>query len=163
MWQSLPLNILWLPNIARDPMPFAAALLSRASEIGVSWIFATLAFAAVVLFKELNERADDMTETIDFNNVSTELEEWRQHYDLVCRFVETIDDCFGWILLLQTALGFSVPIFDYYKLLYTKGQVPRHYFEFGHTIFRFSLFMLIPSYLVTQAQVYGNTKSFHIL
>ena len=161
MWQSMPLNVQWLPKIARDPMPFAAALLARTSEIVIICIFDTFSFVTAILFEELADSAEDMAEEnkIHSNNISTELEEWRRHYDLVCRFIETVNDCFDWILLLQTALGFALPIFDFYKILYTNGQVPRHYFEFGHTVFRFFLFMLIPSYLVS-LQVY-NSKSFH--
>ena len=146
------MNDRWLPMIVGDPIPFAAAILARTSEVGFGIIFVTILFVAILLFEELADRADGLSDenNIDSVNISTALEEWRRIYDLACLFVESIDDCFGWMLLLQTAYGFAVPIFDFHKILYTNFQLSRHYFEFGHTIFRFFLFMLIPSYLVKQ-------------
>ena len=151
-WQSLPMNFRWLPTIFRNPIPYSTALLARASDIAISVVFATFAFTASLLFEELAARADDLTEGKDIKedseNISLDLEQWRRQYYLVCRLVDKINSCFGCILLLQIAIGFALPIFDFFKILYTKGLVSRFYFEFIHTIFRFLIFMLIPSYFV---------------
>ena len=126
------------------------------SEISIFIIFATLALVASLLFQELNGRADDLVDknaaknSSEEHNISMGLEEWRRHYYLACTFVDKINSCFGWILLIQTVLGFSLPILDFYKISFTQGLVLRYNLEFCHTTSRFFLFLLIPSFLITK-------------
>ena len=138
----------WKPLVGTDPLPFVAALLARMAENGIMALFVALNFASVLLFDEMVDRTEDLTQQDSLN--SMELEKWRGHFDMVCTFVRKINRCFGPILLLQTILGFSVSIFEFQRILTTKGQVWRFYFEFGHTIIRFLFVMLIPPYLVSQ-------------
>ena len=113
-----------------------------------------------ILLQELSTR---LLEIVDENEhqgspncLSVPLDEWRHHFDLVCQFIEQINRCFGPILLIQTAIVYSLPIFQFNKILLTQGRFPRLYFEFIHTIARFLIFLVIPSYLVTQKVL--NTK-----
>ena len=148
----------WLPKTIPDPLPFFAALCGRAADIGVSIVFFPLALTAAILFEELADRANAMKEMPSSNNLPMALKDWRRHYNLICEFVEKISNCFGPMLLLQICLGFALPIFDFNKILLSKGQLPRHYFQFGHNIIRF-LVILVPSYLITQ-KVRSNASSF---
>ena len=152
-WQNNNQNWLWTPIIVRNPLPFIAAFWARMTEIAITTTFTTMTFTASVLFEELLNRADDLSEDCNSSNldkVSGKLDEWRRHYDLVCQFVDKINFCFGPVLLIKIATGFASPIFDFFQILLTKGLVPRHYFEFFHTIFRFFTVIIVPSYLLTQ-------------
>ena len=149
-WQKRTLTIEWLPMIVQDPLPFVAALWARIAEIGVANVFLTMVFVAELLFQELNDRANDINLDESRANRSDKLEDWRHHFDLVCTFLENINSCFGPVLLIQTALGFALPIFECNKMFYTKWQKPRIYFEYGHSIIRFLLILLIPSCAVTK-------------
>ena len=149
-WLKSHRVLAWLPNIFhRDPLPIVTALWARTAEIGVSIVFVTISLTASLLFEELSNRAEMMAEEKDHLSM-LELDDWRRHYDRICTFVKKTNRCFGPILVLQTALGFAMPIFEFAKILQTKGQSPRLYFEFIHTIFRFFVIILIPPYLVTQ-------------
>ena len=156
-WQKLKLTTNWLPMIVRDPLPFLAALWARIAEIGIVNVFVTTSILATLLFNELNDRAEEMSQDCKtaqyFDVYSESLEKWRRHYNLVCRFVEQINSCFSPILLIEIGLGFAVPIFEFQKLFNTNWQKARFYFEFVHTIFRFLVTLLNPSYSLTK-QVY---------
>lgn len=136
-----------------DPLPFIAALSARTAEIGISAIFFSISITASVLLEELGNRAYNMTEDCSGFRPShflVELEHWRQHYILICQFVDEINIFFGPILLMFSAIGFAVPIFEFNKILQTRNYPhPRYYFEFIHSIVRF-LVILVPSYLVSQ-------------
>ena len=149
-WQKLKWTNNWLPMTVRDPLPFMAALWARIAEIGVVNVFCTMTLVAALLFEDLNNRAEEMSQDYNTAQYSANLEDWRRHYNLVCRFVEKINDCFGLILLIEVALVFSVPIFEFHKMFLTNWRKPRYYFEFGHSVIRFLLMHLIPSYTVTQ-------------
>ena len=99
-----------------DPVPFLAGIWARIAEIGTMIVFFAMTFTAAILFDELISRANEMKE-INSNSLPMALKEWRRIYDLVCEFVENINDCFGPTLLLQTALYFALPIFDFNKIL----------------------------------------------
>ena len=142
--------------IVRDPMPFVAALWARMAESGVNNVFATVALLAAALFEELVDRADEMSQDKDnenSKNFSTKLEQLKSHYSIVIKFVEMINTFFGPILLFQVIFGFAVPIFEFDKIWSTKWQVLRYYFECGHSVIRFLLTFLIPSYAVTKQVV----------
>ena len=154
-WQKRKENFHWLPILGIDPLPFIAALWSRASEICITALFVTLTLTASFLFEELVNRADDMKEmsnniTNSSDSLSVKLEQWRHHFVLINRFINKINNCYGLILLLQTAYGFAVPIFEFNKILQSRNTpFPRYFFEFAHTVLRFFI-ILIPSYLLTQ-------------
>ena len=155
-----------LKVIVSDPLSLLAALWARSAEICISSIFFAFASISSLLFEELVSRADDMSE--EYNVAFPEefvmkLEKWRRNFDLVCQFVEKINSCFGPVFLLQTALVFSIPIFDCNKILLTKQQVPRFYFEFAHSIFRFFLMIILPSYLVSQQVKLKNIETYQKL
>ena len=143
--------------ISTYPLPNVVALLARIAEIGVTTICIAMSFTAALLFDELSERADSMIENRDngynADNLSNNLETWRYHYTLVCRYVKKINKCFGLILLFTTAIDFSIPMFEFNMLYQSKGQFPQYYFEFGHSILRF-LVLLVPSSLVKQKVTY---------
>ena len=149
-------TIEWLPSKNfRNPLPFTAALWARLAESCVMTVFITLALIASCLLNESAQRADDLNEnisptTVDDANLTESLEEWRRQFNMICMFTEQINRVFGIVLLLQTALAFSSPIFEFNEILLSKGKFPRFYFEFFHAIFRFFLHILLPSYLVKQ-------------
>ena len=138
----------------KNPLPFAAALWARLAETSVTNVFVTMTFVAILLFSELNNIAevmslDNSALVQSCEDTKTNLENWRFDYELVCRFVEMVCSFFGPILLIKTALGFAIPIFEFNKILFTNGQEAKFYFDFGHTIIQFLLTFLIPSYAVT--------------
>ena len=145
--------------IGKSPLPFVAALWARMAEVGVVIIFSTLALTTSLLFEELVNMADAAKADCSSSNcLSAELNQLPRNYDLICKFIEKMNCCFGPILLIQTASGFAIPIFEFYKILQTRGQFPRFYFAFIHTIFRFLILILIPSHLITQ-----NVGSFTLI
>ena len=152
-WQKRKGTIEWLPAIIPDPLPFVAAIWARIVVIGISAVFVAMSLIASHLFQELANRADDMSEEFnsEFSDVTAmKLEKWRRFYYLTCGFVEKVNRCFGPVLLVKSALGFAIPIFEFNKILLIKLPSSRFYFEFGHSIIRFLVIMLIPSYIVTQ-------------
>lgn len=138
--------------ISIEPLPFLAALWARSAEIATTAVFVSIALITSLLVEELVNRADDMAEdsSIDLPNVlSANLEQWRSHYYSIIKFIDKTNHYFGLILLIQTSIGFAVPIFEFYKILQTKGHYPIYDFAFIHTILRF-LLIVVPSYLVSQ-------------
>ena len=146
----------FLPIIVRNPLPFIAALWARAADIGITAAFVTMAFTVSLLIDELVKRTEEVNKEYTLlapaNTVtrfSMKLDEWRSHCHLICEFIDRVIGFFGPALLLKIALGFASPIFEFTKILQTRGQVRRFYFEFLHSIFRFFI-ILLPSYLVAQ-------------
>lgn len=142
----------------KDPIPFTSALLARIAAIGVVNVFVVMAFVAAALFRELSDRAEEISQDCNtspyLDHYSMNLEYWRHHYILVCRFVETINDFFGLILLIRISLDFAIPIFEFQRMFETNWQKPRFYFELGHTVIQFFVVMLVPSCAVTKEVIY---------
>ena len=90
------------------------------------------------------------------------VEQWRHLFVLVCAFIDQINRFFGPILLIKTAAGFAISIFDFNKVLQTKGKYPRFYFEFIHTILRLWV-IVVPSYLIAQTVRYSFLFYFYLL
>lgn len=138
---------------AKNPLPYVTALWARFSNVGILISFVVLSFTAVLLFEELIEKAENINEECSDINIPTSthlnLDKLGQYYELVCRFVQKIEDCFGLVLLLETARTFSVSIYEFYQILQSHGIFPKYCYRFLHTIVRFFL-VLVPSYLVTQ-------------
>ena len=117
---------------------------------------------ASLLQKELLERAEEMetknNQTVSEEHTPKDLEMWRCHYDLVCRYIEQINRFFGLVLLIKTALAFAIPIFELIKIMQSQDQTghlfPRYYFEFIHTIVTFLIEIVMHSYLISR-QVVG--------
>ena len=132
----------------KNPFPLIASLWARMAELAITALFVALALTASLLFEELGNRANEMNE--ESNVGPLKLENWRRTYVQVCEFVAIINQIFGFILLIKTALAFAISIFELNKILQTRMEWPQYYFEFVHTALRFLLEMLLPSYLLTQ-------------
>lgn len=138
---------------AMNPLPYITAIWARMTNVGILILFAVLSFIAALLFEDLVERAKQIKEECGDvaipSTISLHLDKIRYHYDLVCRFVQKIDDCFGLVLLLDTVRTFSVSIYGFYEILQSQGKFPKYYFSFLHSIVRFFL-VLMPSCLIKQ-------------
>lgn len=116
---------LWHRAISFEPLPFLAAVWSRLAEVGVRVTVIAISFIAVLLFEELDEQIETMTEispsrpsdTKYNEEMSQRLRKWRCHYDLVSQFVEQINQCFGPVLLIATAVDFCTAIYQFHDIL----------------------------------------------
>ena len=106
--------------ILHNSLAYAVGVLSRLAEIGVRTTFIVLVLIAGLLFDTLGNYLENNTE-IFLNNsntmMSVELENWKNQYDLVCRFVEQINRVFGFFLLMITGHDFATCIFDFNNIL----------------------------------------------
>lgn len=93
-WKIIP----YTPQEVAIPL----ANLTRLVAIGIQTLFYILIYAAMLLFKVLNERIAYLAKQGRFTypQMSAELEKWRCHHDMVCRFVEKTNRCFSVILVL---------------------------------------------------------------
>lgn len=139
-------EIRFLPIAAIDPLPLVAAVLARSAALIATATFGVTAFTTSVILEELIIKASDVEIikikkdklTAFFSASKLKLEKWRYNFDLISRFVEKINKMFGPILLIETIIGFAVPIFEFNKILQTRNTpYPRYYFEFIHTVLRF--------------------------
>ena len=102
---------------------YAFGILSRMAEIGVRTTFIVLASIASLLFDQLAKETEQMAEKLATSihhvetEISIELEDWKDNYHLVCRFVEQINQCFGIFLLIITGHDFATGIFDFANIL----------------------------------------------
>ena len=155
MWQEKKGNYEWLPFVVPNPLPFAAAVWARTVEISSMATFVALVLTTATLFEEIvNSAAEDLQE--DLGSVCSgahaqiKLDLCRRHYDLVCRLIKKINQCFGPILLIEISIAFSLPMFEFYSIWRTLGAVPTYNFSFIHTTLRFLIWILVPSYILTQ-------------
>ena len=117
----------------QNVLGYIAGLWSRLAEIGIRTIFVVLTSTAALLFKELDERMEKIAKQSEtdpnpdrFQYQSTKLNEWRRHYDLICKLVELINRCFGFCLLLITTHDFATSIYDFSNLLDLIGVSKDH-------------------------------------
>ena len=97
---------------------YLAALWSRLAEIGVRITFIVFASTASLLFDKLDNKIEEMAKmTDDDEKLSLELDGWKNQYDLACRFVEKINQCFALSLLIITGNDFATCIFDFANIL----------------------------------------------
>ena len=102
---------------------YAFGIWSRMAEIGVRTTFIVLTSIASLLFDQLAEETEQMAEKLATSNeqvqteISIELEDWKNKYHLVSRFVEQINQCFGLFLLIITGHDFATAIFDFANIL----------------------------------------------
>ena len=108
----------------RSVLYYVFGLWSRFAEIGVRISFMVFATIAAFLFNELDMKVDEFVEKMktdpkrdEQENVSLELETWKNQYDLVCRFVEQINRSFGFFLLIITGIDFATSILEFYNIL----------------------------------------------
>ena len=115
---------------------YFVGLWSRLGEIGVRTTFIVFAFTAALLFDELNQEIDNIVQkTVDFSDyykerMSEELETFKNQYDLVCRFVEQINQFFSLTLLIITGIDFATSILDFNNILEhlnLKNSLPKNY------------------------------------
>ena len=111
--------------LLHQSLAYVAGLWARLAEIAIRTAFAVLTSTAALLFEELSERIEDMAEKSisdpEFGHrkvTAEELNDWRRHYDLVCRLVEQINRSFGVVLLLMTGHDFATAIMDFNNVLY---------------------------------------------
>ena len=131
-------------------MPLIAVLGSRLAEIGVRITFFVMTSTAALLFEELDERVEKLAQKCANNSknsseITADLHQWKIHYDLVCRFTESINICFGPSLLLICGIDFAIPIIEFQDILLQKTFCPRYYFRFIHIILRFLLILIASS------------------
>jgi len=70
-------------------------------EAGIQASFYMFVSIAWLLLSELNQRLEKLTKKARNNiDISTNLDNWRQHHDLVCRLVDEINRHFGPVLLV---------------------------------------------------------------
>ena len=87
-------------------------------------IFIVVSSIAALLFEELNNRIEILSKEslvslgwIRQQELSDRLEDWKNQYDLVCRFVEQSNRCFGFLLLMITGNDFATCIFEFNNIL----------------------------------------------
>lgn len=89
------------------PLLYVLGIWFRLCELGVFSVFFLSVLTATQLFEELENRLEELW-TYDASNddglISLKLDDLRIHYDLVCRLVDQINDCFG-IVLVYLILG----------------------------------------------------------
>lgn len=153
IWQDRQEKLGGIGIPAVNPLPYMAAIWARLANVGILIVFVVFSFAAALLYEELVVRAAYINEECnDFtvpSHIQFYLDKLRHHYGSICSYVENIEDCFGLVLLLDTARTFSVSIYEFYEILLSRGRLPKYYFNFLHSIIRFFL-VLVPSYLITQ-------------
>ena len=128
-------------DISHYPIPPIAALCSRLAEIGVRTTFVAMVSTATLIIEELEERADELEEKLStdpFNEQqqSNNLDEWKCQYDLVVRFIDQINRCFGIVLLLISATDFIIPVLEFKNIQKYNYTNPRTYFNCLHSLLR---------------------------
>ena len=135
-------------------VPTISALISQLAEIGVRTTFMVIASTAALLYEELDEEITNVSletsdpetsSSYDHQRLSKNLDNWKAKYDLVCRFTEQINRCFGLAMLLTLSCDYLVAIIEFQNILLHQWTRPQNYFNFIHIVLRF-LLILIASY-----------------
>lgn len=139
--------------IALDPFPFLAAFWARMADTCILIVYAGISCFSAQVFAMLDETTSEiMSESSSLSchrSFHLKLEDIRRQYVLASTLVESIDDCFGFILLFNIAKAFVSCIAEFNNILQTNGLFLKNYLEFIHTTFRFFI-ILVPSFLVAQ-------------
>ena len=97
--------------------------ISRLEEVAVRVFFCLVVVIATKLFEELGKRMDRLSaissdqHDADAELLSTELDNWLHHYDLICQLIDHINSCFGFILaimLIHTVFMTSILLINSY-------------------------------------------------
>lgn len=141
-------------TISKSPLPFLAAIWARLIDICILFVYAGFSCLAAEIFVDIEEKASEIMDTnYQFpcccQSFSLKLEEIRKHYELASTLVETIDNCFGLVLLVNTAKAYATSIYEFCSILMTGGKYMKRYPEFVHTVIRFIVIMF-PSFFVAQ-------------
>jgi len=106
VWMYRSIKQTYWSDIPNIPHPLAITL-GNLSYMSAGSVFATMLafiFIPIILLKELKRRMNTIlihnTNQISSNKLSTELENWRKHHDLVCCLADDINQCFGPCLLI---------------------------------------------------------------
>lgn len=96
----------WYLGVAISPsMAWVIFCAAQYAEILIQMVYVVLISTTAFIFKELEERLKKISSNshcspLDFPGLSKELENWNRHYDLTCRLIEEINECFNPILLI---------------------------------------------------------------
>ena len=89
-----------LSNLGDKQLAFLASNWFRLTDLIISSVFITFTGVASLLFVQLENRLEPLKDADGFE-LSMGLNEWKGHYDLVCRLMDCINDVFGVILLVN--------------------------------------------------------------
>ena len=103
-----------------EPMPFTFALWARLAEIGIRVTFVALTSIAVLIFEEIEEEIENLAEMSNdpeqHDSLAINLDQLIVHNDLACRLIQQINRCFGFVLLIITAMDFISTIYEFYLI-----------------------------------------------
>ena len=90
------------------------------NQMTIPSLIFVLTSTAQQIYKELGKRAEALaakSSEMEEAELSAELENWRKGYELVCRFVDTINDNFGLLILFNLVWLFYNGTSKLYELL----------------------------------------------
>ena len=130
-----------------------------------------MASTASLLFKELNQRMENLAEKfnkcseIDDRQLSTDLYEWKRQYDLVFQLTNQIKHFFGPILFITYAADYAVAFLEFQNIMNFEGGgiSPRYYLQFIHICLRLLLIFIVSNRVETKVcehykKIFRNAK-----
>ena len=153
--------------ISSDPMPVIAALCSRLAELGVRTTFLVVTSIISLLMDELDERSETILKSSDEELLNEEkkekeIDEWKAHYDLVLCSIEHANRCFGIVLILNTAVDFTVALLEIQNILLHKGKSLRYNVQFIHILLRFLIVLIASNQIKSKVVFFIGTRSSYI-
>ena len=125
-------------------------------------LFTCLGWIAFYLLRELTEAIGRIRQNIVLSphfNVETELKRWRRRYDLICKYIDRINSCFGFILIIEMIKGFLTFItfaFDHIVNL----QICHDHASHSHYTYNLIIiFVLSWCYIITILTVCNNIRT----
>lgn len=116
-YQSLDsTHLMGLPYISQ-PVAIALSNVTYFVAMTIQTLFCVLVFTTALLFKTLISRLSTISKDSGRAG-SLMVDEWRKHYEMICRLIEEINSCFGLILIITfghcfvTSAKFSTQIFN---------------------------------------------------
>lgn len=109
-------------------------LLMALPALSVVTLFYVLVSMARLLLEKLEERIGEIIVKSNSSDpgeddelgLSVELDEWRRQYELVSRWIDQLDSCFGFLILVQLISFASYSFFYFWKLLLTYSLLAIH-------------------------------------
>lgn len=155
--------------VSGNQIPLIFILISHLAVICVRTAFVVMTSIAFLLFDELDQRAEKLVERSVDNNVNTigqqfshQLSKWHVHYNLIIRITEKINDCFGFALLITTAIEFIVSMIEFQNILISKGNQV-YIFRFCYIILRHFLIVVVSQRVISKVVVRINVLTKYIL
>lgn len=158
---GIPVNFWVFHDFAmRHNITVIVALLSRLAEICVRTIFLVVALTAAMIFSELDDNIKELQilrEKAEKNPqkqdvlmpISDKLEEWWHQYVLACEFVENLNLCFGFVLMVAITMDSLEAILEFQSIFIRGGTFLRYYVFFIHILCRYGI-LLVVSHRVEQ-------------